>query len=267
MFASSCSDEQGCISRVRLRAALAERRAPRRTPLEDGAWPPAPTLAHQSVKIQPVLRTRRCKRIRVLLGGREFEVRCSTPKRAGAERVKGTIRWLFLPALSIPCLRRDEVSAGSKEQKQERRASEQQITQDQVYDAAKRQSEEALGEPASWPEEAPRGRVGSAVDQRGGRYSQGGNRQVSASERQRSDQDLAPALVDSQQQYCCAWPQSYGQTFEGVLGGAAATRHSKTAATISRASAAFRSNQRRKHRCYHQGKANDSGVSAFGTES
>ena len=69
MFASSCSDEQGCISRVRLRAALAERRAPRRTHL--GAWPPAPTLAHQSVKIQPVLRTRRCKRIRVLLGGRE----------------------------------------------------------------------------------------------------------------------------------------------------------------------------------------------------
>ena len=91
-------------SRVDSLGCACARRLPAHTPLEDGAWPPAPTLAHQSVKIQPVLRTRRCKRIWVLLGGRECRVRRSAAKCPGVvhpARVKGKVRWLLLPALSI----------------------------------------------------------------------------------------------------------------------------------------------------------------------
>jgi hypothetical protein len=67
VFASSCSEQEGCIARVRLRAALAG--AP---PLRM-ALGHLPRTLHTRIAIQPVPRsTRRCKRIWILLVGRQI---------------------------------------------------------------------------------------------------------------------------------------------------------------------------------------------------
>jgi hypothetical protein len=126
---------------------------------------------------------------------------------------------------------RDE-GIGSAEKRQPSWASEEQSAQDKIYHAAAWYAwssgpEEAEHHQPAARKEAPDCCMGGTMDKRRGRHSKGGYRPFPAGQRQHTYQNLALTRIYPEQQHCCSWAQSYGQTFEGILGGSSAAGYSK----------------------------------------